>query len=64
MLWLKALHLIFMVTWFAGLSFPTRISALLAESGSLRLKQVQARLRSLRSRHDHPWPRKLSTWRI
>lgn len=40
MLWLKALHLIFMVTWFAGLFYLPRIYVYLAEraddSGALR----------------------------
>lgn len=32
MLWLKALHLIFMVTWFAGLFYLPRIYVYLSES--------------------------------
>ncbi|WP_420427875.1 CopD family protein [Algiphilus sp.] len=32
MLWLKALHLIFMVTWFAGLFYLPRIYVYLAET--------------------------------
>ena len=31
MLWLKALHLIFMVTWFAGLFYLPRIYVYLVE---------------------------------
>jgi uncharacterized membrane protein len=51
MLWFKALHLIFMVTWFAGLSFlipdtglPVRIR------GRLHANKVRMRSHSLRER--------------
>ena len=47
MLWLKALHLIFMVTWFAGLFYLPRIYVYLTEATD---EAVRATLRTMAQR--------------
>lgn len=48
MLWLKALHLIFMVTWFAGLFYLPRIFVNLAqETNPVALERLQGMARRL-----------------
>lgn len=40
MLWLKALHLIFMVTWFAGLFYLPRLYVYLSETDSQQVRET------------------------
>ena len=49
MLWVKALHLIFMVTWFAGLWIhPTGHRPSLAGAGTAAAKSIRGRFHSRR----------------
>lgn len=52
MLWLKAFHIIAVVTWFVGRLFSTRPLAILAKTGTLAAKQV--RYRFIRYAHGRP----------
>jgi putative membrane protein len=51
MLWLKALHIVFVVTWFAGLFYLPRLFVHCAEAGEAvvreRLKLMQRRLMTI-----------------
>ena len=53
MLWLKALHLIFMVTWFAGLFYLPRLFVYHAEcqddAGNARFKIMESKLYAIMS---------------
>jgi uncharacterized membrane protein len=58
MLWLKAFHLIFMVTWFAGLFVVSiRTSAFLAGSFNAARQASEHLLTRAGRVRGHPWPR-------
>jgi len=54
MLWLKAFHVIFVVTWFAGLGLLIRTSGSCPSPASLGAGKARAGSRSLRSRAGVP----------
>ena len=67
MLWLKALHIVFVVTWFAGLFYIVRLFIYHAESATLpdpdrSVLQKQYRIMERRLWYGITWPSMVLVW--